>query len=96
VEKSVASSKKNQPNQRSCIACRRRTERTGLLRLVLINKELQIDLTGGLGGRGAYICNNIECWQKAEKKNAFAYRLKTKIPPNIIEKLHTAWFKKKS
>jgi predicted RNA-binding protein YlxR (DUF448 family) len=29
--------------------------------------EIKLDLSGKLNGRGAYICNSIECLKKAEK-----------------------------
>jgi len=39
---------------------------------------VQVDLTGKLAGRGAYLHNRRECWDKA-LKGALANALRTKI-----------------
>jgi len=39
---------------------------------------VQVDLTGKLSGRGAYLHNQRECWDKA-LKGALANALRTKI-----------------
>ena len=64
---------KNLP-QRTCIGCNVKKEKRDLIRIV-INKEneVKVDLTGKMQGRGAYICNNIECLEKAVKTNSPAY-----------------------
>ncbi|GAB5602523.1 YlxR family protein [Thermus sp. FJN-A] len=52
---------------RMCVACRKRRPKGELLRILLTSDGFQIDPTGKLPGRGAYVCpDNPECWQ--EKK----------------------------
>ena len=60
---------KNMP-QRTCIGCNIKKDKKDLLRIV-INKEneVNVDLTGKMQGRGTYICNNIECLDRALNKN---------------------------
>ena len=54
--------------QRTCIGCNVQKNKSDLIRIVM-NKEgnISIDKTGKANGRGAYICNNIECLEKAIK-----------------------------
>ena len=51
---------------RSCIVCNVQKNKSDLIRIVM-NKEgnISIDKTGKANGRVAYICNNIECLEKA-------------------------------
>ena len=58
--------------QRKCIACQDRDAKRDLVRIVK-NKEGQIflDKTGKANGRGAYICNCVECLNKAIKTKRF-------------------------
>ena len=58
---------KKQP-QRTCMGCNQKKDKKDLVRIVK-NKENQIniDKTGKLQGRGAYICNNIECLENVIK-----------------------------
>ena len=54
--------------QRSCVTCRTQKNKNELLRIVT-NKEniTKIDKTGKEQGRGAYICYNMDCLEKAVK-----------------------------
>ena len=58
---------KNLP-QRSCVICRTQKNKNELLRIVR-NKEniIKIDEKGKESGRGAYICYNMNCLEKAKK-----------------------------
>jgi len=58
--------KKHVP-QRMCVACREKFEKRRLSRLVYTSAGLQIDNTGKQPGRGAYLCDNPDCWQRAHK-----------------------------
>ena len=61
--------------QRTCIGCMEEKEKKSLIRIVKQNDgKIFIDKTGKANGRGAYICNNIECLEKAIKsKNKSLY-----------------------
>ena len=58
---------KKQP-QRTCIGCREKKDKKELIRIVK-NKENEINLdrTGKMAGRGAYICDDINCLEKVIK-----------------------------
>ena len=54
--------------QRTCMGCNTKKDKKDLIRIVK-NKdgEINIDKTGKMQGRGAYLCNNIECLKTAIK-----------------------------
>ena len=72
--------------QRTCIACNTKKDKKELIRIVK-NKEneIKIDKTGKQDGRGTYICNNIECLEKAKKARRIEKALKAEIPKEIFE-----------
>ena len=73
---------------RMCIVCKTMQEKKSLLRVVKNNQnEIFVDLTNKANGRGAYICNNIECFEKCIKTKALNRAFKCEIDDNIIEKL---------
>ena len=52
------------------MACNTKKNKYDLIRIVKNKKgEILVDKTGKLNGRGAYICNNIECLEKVIKTN---------------------------
>ncbi|MCX7911935.1 MAG: YlxR family protein [Dehalococcoidales bacterium] len=54
--------------QRTCIACRRMASKRELVRLVRTPEgNVEFDVTGRKNGRGAYICPNPVCLEKALK-----------------------------
>lgn len=74
--------------QRKCVACQDRDAKKQLVRIVK-NKEGQIfvDPTGKANGRGAYICSDIECLEKAIKSKALSRAFKIEIPQEVYDKL---------
>ena len=52
---------------RTCIACRANKPKKELVRIVKNGEEIKLDRTGKLNGRGAYICDDIECAKKLKK-----------------------------
>ena len=54
---------------RMCIACREKKDKKSLIRVVK-NKDdvISLDFTGKMAGRGAYICNDINCINKLVKQ----------------------------
>ena len=58
---------KNIP-QRKCIGCNEKKDKKDFIRIVKDNQNnISIDKTGKANGRGAYICDNIDCLEKAIK-----------------------------
>lgn len=74
--------------QRTCIGCNSQKSKKELIRVVK-NKEgtISIDKTGKAEGRGAYICNNIECLEKAIKTKKLERLFEMKISDEIYENL---------
>ena len=74
--------------QRKCIACQDRDNKRELIRIVK-NKEgeIFIDLNGKANGRGAYICKDSECLEKAIKSKALNRAFKMEVPNEVYEKL---------
>ena len=74
--------------QRKCIACQDRDAKRDVVRIVK-NKEGQIflDKTGKANGRGAYICNCVECLNKAIKSKALSRAFKMEVPEEVYESL---------
>lgn len=78
---------KNVP-KRTCLGCNEIKPKRELIRIVK-NKENQIflDKTGKANGRGAYICNNITCLEKAIKAKRLERTFEIKISEEIYEEL---------
>lgn len=66
--------------QRSCIGCGEKKDKKDLLRIVRSPEEYAVDLQGRKNGRGAYICKDLSCLEKAEKKKAFSAPSKKQSP----------------
>ena len=49
--------------------------------------EICLDVTGRKNGRGAYICKNTECLQRAIQTKGLERSLKTQIPKQVINLL---------
>ena len=66
--------------QRTCIGCNSKKNKNELIRIVK-NKEgnISIDKTGKAAGRGAYICDNIECLERAIKTKKIDKAFEMKI-----------------
>ena len=73
---------------RKCIACGENKEKKDLIRIVRDKeKKVIMDKSGRANGRGAYICINNDCFQKAEKTKKLSRTLEVEIPNHIYEDL---------
>lgn len=52
---------------RTCIACRTVKSKKELIRIVKNGEDISLDRTGRKNGRGAYICDDINCLNKLKK-----------------------------
>ncbi|MGH4138126.1 RNase P modulator RnpM [Clostridium sp.] len=74
--------------QRMCTGCMEMKCKKELLRIVRSKEgEISIDLIGKKPGRGAYICKNIECFEKSYKTKRLERNLGGKISEEIYETL---------
>ena len=78
---------KKQP-QRTCMGCNEKKDKKELIRIVK-NKEneISIDKTGKKEGRGAYICDNINCLEKLIKSKRLEKVFDMKISEEIYDNL---------
>ena len=73
---------------RMCVGCREMKPKMSLLRVVKPQEgDAHIDRTGKAPGRGAYVCDSIECLKKAEKIHALDRALDTKIEEGVFRAL---------
>jgi predicted RNA-binding protein YlxR (DUF448 family) len=64
--------------QRTCVGCREVLPKRKLIRIVRTTEGVQMDPTGKVAGRGAYLHDRRECWERA-LKGALANALKTTL-----------------
>ena len=74
--------------QRQCMGCRERMDKKDLIRVVRTTEgHVQLDFSGKLNGRGAYICPKAECLKKARKSKALDRSLEVPIPEEVYDRL---------
>ena len=74
--------------QRTCMGCNEKKDKNQLIRIVK-NKdnEINVDRTGKMQGRGAYICDDIKCLEKVIKSKRLEKVLDINISDEIYESL---------
>jgi predicted RNA-binding protein YlxR (DUF448 family) len=71
-----------------CVACRTHDTKRGLHRVVRTPEgQVAPDPTGRRNGRGAYLCAQAACWEKALGSGILARALNVEITPETIEAL---------
>ena len=71
---------------RQCIGCRQMKPKNELVRVIKTPEDqVCLDKTGKMNGRGAYICLNSECYNKAVKSKGIERALKIAIPEEIYQ-----------
>ena len=75
---------------RTCMGCNNKKNKKDLIRVVIDKKgKVILDKTGKLSGRGAYICDNIECLEKVKKSKRLEKVFETKIKEEIYKNLRS-------
>lgn len=73
---------------RQCVACHERREKPLLARVVRMpDGRVVYDGRGKVPGRGAYICRNIACLEKAVKTRALSRALEAEIGEELLTEL---------
>lgn len=71
---------------RMCVACRQMTPKKELLRIVRTPENIvKPDPTGKASGRGAYLCRNAQCLERAKKTRALERALEHKVGEDVFE-----------
>jgi len=74
--------------QRTCIGCNSKKDKKDFIRIVKDNQNnISIDKTGKANGRGAYICDDIQCLEKAIKNKRIEKSFKMNIDEKVYEEL---------
>jgi len=73
---------------RKCAGCQEMKNKKELIRVVN-NAEtgVSLDFTGKKAGRGAYICADVACLEKAAKVKGLERSFKQAVPPEVYEAL---------
>ena len=73
---------------RQCIGCGEMKPKKEMIRVIkTAEDEIILDTTGRKNGRGAYICQESECLQKAIKCKGLERSFKMPIPKDVYEML---------
>jgi predicted RNA-binding protein YlxR (DUF448 family) len=79
-----ANLKKRKTPERRCVGCGEHKPKLELIRVVRTPEgEAVLDLTGKKSGRGAYICKNPKCLNKAKKSRRIETSLEISIPEDV-------------
>lgn len=64
---------------RMCIVCREKDAKRTLIRVVRTEDGIQVDASGKMNGRGAYVCERLACWERAVASDVLAKALRTTL-----------------
>lgn len=74
--------------QRTCVGCRTVKAKNELIRVVRRpTGTVEVDYTGKLSGRGAYICPDVECLRSAVKGRRLDRALESTIDAEMLKSL---------
>ena len=73
---------------RTCVLCQQVRPKRDLVRVVRTPQgQIVVDERGKAAGRGAYLCRNQDCWEKAIARDRLDHALKAKLSPEDKERL---------
>ena len=73
---------------RTCMACRKKGTKDNFIKIVKNkNGTFAIERGEKLDGRGCYICNSQECFERCQKGKSLNRAFKTSVPMEIYEEL---------
>ncbi|MBA2489521.1 MAG: YlxR family protein [Chloroflexi bacterium] len=83
-----SNSRPRQRPRRTCVACRTERDKRDLVRIVRTpERDVVMDASGRLNGRGAYLCADGSCWTAALKKSALERALDVALPADLVDRL---------
>jgi predicted RNA-binding protein YlxR (DUF448 family) len=75
---------------RTCVVCHQKRPKRDLIRVVRTPEgAVQIDPTGKMAGRGAYLCSERRCWENAALQRTMARALKSQLSAGDMAVLET-------
>jgi predicted RNA-binding protein YlxR (DUF448 family) len=73
---------------RMCLGCQEMKPKRELIRVVKSKEnDVSIDFTGKKSGRGAYICKDITCFEKARKGKRLEKAFEAPISETVYDEL---------
>ena len=73
---------------RQCTGCQEMKNKKEMIRVLKSAEgEILLDATGKKNGRGAYLCRNMDCLEKAIRSKGLERSLKVKIPEEVYGSL---------
>lgn len=72
------------------MVCRQKAGKRGLTRLVRTESGVQVDPTGKLNGRGAYLCEETACWERALSSDVLTKALRAPLSDEDRARLRQA------
>lgn len=73
---------------RQCVGCNEMKMKKDMMRVLKTPEgPVCLDKTGKKNGRGAYLCNDMECLKKARKNKGLERSLKMTIPAEVYDDL---------
>jgi uncharacterized protein len=86
-----ASPRQKHVPQRMCVVCRETNAKRTLTRVVRTAEAgVQVDPGGKMNGRGAYLCSQPSCWQKAVETDVLSKALRTELTAEDKNRLREA------
>ena len=76
---------------RRCVGCGESKTKKELIRIVALpSGMIELDRTGKKSGRGVYICDNQECFEKAYKSHGLERSLKRPVSRDVYEQIRVS------
>lgn len=75
---------------RMCVVCREKSAKRKLFRLARTDSGVQIDPTGKMNGRGAYVCDTPACWDRIIQSDVLGNALRMTLTAEDRERLRQA------
>ena len=73
---------------RQCVGCGEMKSKKEMMRVIKTAEgDISLDITGKKNGRGAYLCMQKECLQKARKNKGLERSFKMSIPDEVYQTL---------
>lgn len=73
---------------RQCVGCGEMKGKKEMMRVLkTADDDISLDITGKKNGRGAYLCVQRECLQKAQRNKGLERSLKMSIPDEVYHTL---------
>lgn len=78
--------------QRMCIGCHEMKGKKELIRIVKTpHGEIEVDITSKKSGRGAYLCPQLNCLEKAIKAKRIEKALQCSLNQEDLDKIKRGW-----